>query len=36
MCLFHCLQLKLDGDWKDNPDRQILDMGGVVTEHAER
>ena len=28
-------QLKLE-DWRDNPDKQLLDMGGVVTEHAER
>ena len=30
-------QLKIDVDeWKDSPDRQILEMGGVKTEHAER
>ena len=31
------LQLKIDKDeWNDSPDRQILEMGGVQTEHAER
>lgn len=29
------LQLKIE-DWKDNPDRMILEMGGVTTEHAEK
>jgi hypothetical protein len=28
-------KLKLE-DWKDNPDRQLLNMGGVTTEHAQR
>ena len=28
-------QLKLD-DWEDSADRQILEMGGVKTQHAER
>ena len=28
-------QLKLE-DWKNNPDRQLLEMGGIQTEHAER
>ncbi|KAK2166269.1 hypothetical protein LSH36_40g08008 [Paralvinella palmiformis] len=28
-------KLKLE-DWKNNPDRQLLEMGGIQTEHAER
>lgn len=35
ICIY--LQLKIGvEDWKDSPDRQILEMGGVKTEHAER
>ncbi|KAI0213257.1 hypothetical protein LSAT2_001723 [Lamellibrachia satsuma] len=28
-------KLKLE-DWADNPDRELLNMGGITTEHAER
>lgn len=29
------IKLKIE-DWKDNPDRQLLEMGGIQTEHTER
>lgn len=33
----YLLKVKMDGNnWEDNPDRQILDLAGVKTQHDER
>lgn len=35
--IYYLLKVKMDGNnWEDNPDRQILDLAGVKTQHDER